>query len=106
MISVKDGAEYLKSEYGVVVTTATIINWIKSEKLAGAKGTRWYTSVVAIDAAMASKLIPPRTGRSRKFTREQRAQMCSMRGKHTLKEIAQYFSCDESLVSRICRGLR
>ena len=106
MISVKDAAQYLKEAYKIDVTTATVVNWIKGNKLEGEKGTRWFTSIIAIDEAMVNKSIPPKTGRRRKFTKRQREQMCSMRQKHSLKEIAAYFGCDESLVSRICRGLR
>ena len=29
MISVKDAAQYLKEEYKIDVTTATVVNWIK-----------------------------------------------------------------------------
>lgn len=107
MISVKDGTLYLKAEYGIDVTTATITNWIKNGNLEGNKGTRWFTTVLAIDTAMARKTIPPKAGRKRTYTKEQREQMCSMRSKkHSLKEIAAYFDCDQSLVSLICRGLR
>jgi len=106
MISVREAALYLKSEYDVEVTPTSVINWIKGEKLEGTKGTRWFTSQLAVDTAMASNTIPPKVGRQRKFTKAQREQMCKMRGKHSLKEIAKHFGCDESYVSLVCRGLR
>ena len=106
MISVREATLYLKAEYGIDVTPTSVINWIKMEKLEGTKGTRWFTSQVAVDTAMASKMIPPKAGRQRKYTREQRAQMCAMRSNHNLKEIAKHFGCDQSYVSLICRGLR
>jgi len=106
MISVREAALYLRLEYDVEVTSTSVINWIKREKLEGTKGTRWFTSQLAIDTAMASNTIPPKVGRQRKFTKAQREQMCKMRGKHSLKEIAKHFGCDDSYVSLVCRGLR
>ncbi|MHA2263572.1 MAG: hypothetical protein ACXAEN_14345 [Candidatus Thorarchaeota archaeon] len=106
MIPVREATTYLKDEYDIDVTTTTVINWIKSGRLEGSKGTRWHTSLIAVDSAMATNTIPPKAGRQRKFTKEQREQMCKMRGKHTLKAIAVYFDCDVSYVSLVCRGLR
>ena len=107
MLSVREAVIYLKTEYDLDVTAASLTNWIKRGNLDGSKTTtRWHTTKRSVDVAMATMSIPPKSGRKRTYTKEQRTQMCAMRGKHGLKEIATYFGCDESLVSRICRGLR
>ena len=106
MLSVREAVTYLKTEYDLDVTAASLTNWIKRGHLEGMKTTRWHTTQLNVDHAMAQNSIPPKAGRKRTYTKEQRTQMCSMRSNHGLKEIAKHFGCDESLVSRICRGLR
>lgn len=106
LLTMAGAAEYLQNEYGVEASTSAISNWIKRGHLEGQKGSKlWFTTQEALDKAMGDT-IPPKAGRKRAFTKEQREKMVRMYGKHSLKEIAKYFCCSESYVSLVVRGMR
>lgn len=102
---------YFQAEHGITVSNVTIVKWIKNGLLDGKQdkhGRRmWSITREAIDEAVAKAAVPPKVGRKRTYTREQRATMVEMRSKkHSIREIAAYFGCDESYVSLVTRGLR
>ena len=110
-LNTKAARDYLEAEHRVSFRTGTVIKWLRLGHLEGKKeGTRWVTTVEAIERAIDDGCILRPCGRKRQFTKEQRKNMADMyakgRGKHTLKEIAGLYDCSESYVSRVVRGLR
>jgi len=107
-MNISEAVQYLKKKYDIEAQRHTVVGWIRAGHLAGEKPkSRWLTSRDNIDVAMATKTIPPKAGRRARYTKEQRKKMITMRSRDkSLREIAKYFGCDPSLVSRICNGLR
>lgn len=101
-------AGYFKIQHGILVTRETVLKWfqkgyIKAEQM---DNGRWWATEEAVDTAVQEHSVPPKVGRKRKFSREDRLKMVKMCEKHTLKEVAKHFQCDISYVSLVRRGKR
>jgi hypothetical protein len=103
----KQARAYL-AERGLDVKQGTLLHWYRLQHVDAEKiGGRWLTTEEALDRAIHTKNIPPRAGRRRRFSREDREAMCKMHASgKTLKEIASRYGCDQSYVSLLVRGLR
>jgi hypothetical protein len=107
-INLSQAKQHLLSK-GIQVTKSTIGTWIEKELLAGWKAydKRYYTTTEDIDFAIGQDTIPPKTGSHRRYTDEQKAEMCVLKAQGwTLEQIAQKFGCDQSYVSLVYRGKR
>lgn len=103
----KRAIDYLE-ERGLPVKRGTLLHWYRNGYVEATKvGKRWITTEDALDEAIHKKNIPPKAGRKRRYSKEQRERMCKLyAGGKTLSSIASMFGCDESYVSLLVRGLR
>ena len=91
------------------IKSASLINWIKSGLIDGWQDVskRWYVDSVMLDQAISSGSIPPKIGKPRRYTEQDKTKMKRLRvsGK-TLLSIAELFECDESYISLVINDKR
>lgn len=107
-MNTRETAKYLQEQHGIDVSQALVLKWLNRGYVNAIQGEnkRWNTTEEDVDLAVESHSVPPKVGRKRKFSREDRLKMVRMCNKHTMKEVAAMFGCDISLISRIRKGTR
>lgn len=105
----REASDYLEEAHKISVLPGTVTKWLKLGYVDGEKdGGRWLVSKEAIDDAVDSRSVPPKSGRRPRLSRKQKKQIRDMYDKKdwTLKQLAHHFNVSESYVSLLVRGLR
>lgn len=108
-MNISQTREYLIENHGLSFEPSTITKWMTKGYLNAWQDVshRWFTTRDDVERAIKDGGIPPRIGKSRTYTVEQKNRMKRLREEgYTLKQIAEKFGCDPSYVSYVYRGLR